>query len=59
MSLLWELFQEYQIGQRKTDHQSIEEMVTTHDKEIGELVDIIGEMAKRIDQLEAIVAGAN
>lgn len=53
MGLLWELFQESQISARKTSHLSLEEAVQEQDKVIAELCDMIGEMAKRIDQLEA------
>jgi hypothetical protein len=57
MSLLWELFQEYQIGKRRTSHDSLEQVVTEQDEEIAGLCDIVGEMAKRIDELEAQVYG--
>ena len=59
MSLLWELFQESQISKRKTDHSSLEETVVDHDEIIASLCDIIGEISKRVDQLEAQISIQN
>lgn len=59
MSLLWELFQEYQIGKRKQDNRSLEETVLDQDEIIAQLCDFVGEMAKRIDELEAEVYGVS
>lgn len=57
MSLLWELFQESQISKRKKDHASLEDAVRDQDEIIAQLCDMIGEMAQRIDHLEAVVSG--
>lgn len=54
MSLLWELFQESQISKRRTDHASLEQAVAEQDEIIAGLCDMVGEMARRIDQLEAL-----
>lgn len=56
MGLLWELFQEHQIGQRKISHNDLAEDVETHDQELTEIAGILEEMTKRIDALEAEVA---
>ncbi len=56
MSLVWELFQEYQIGKRKNDNATLEETVSIQDEEIAGLCDIVGEIAKKVDELEAQLA---
>jgi hypothetical protein len=57
MSLLWELFQEYQIGKQKSNHSSLDELVAQHEQDLMTLGELVGQMAQRIDELEAQVYG--
>lgn len=52
MGLLWELFQEYQIGKGKGSHNNLEEWVAQNDADLTALWDLVGQMAQRIDDLE-------
>jgi hypothetical protein len=59
MGFFWDLFQQYQIGQQQGRAGSSEERIAMLERDIAVTNQILEQMAKRLDQLEDSLYGAN